>query len=165
MEAAMEPMEAQRLLQETESLRGRVSAERRWTWYPPVVFGLLIFAVMPLSNALYLLNLAATAWGGDSPDRAGTVVYLGNSLPLTIAVFYWPVAILAGYWIVARYRRRHRERTGLSGPAVWPYLIIGLFLCAVLVIEQRGMGWSMNPQYLGIGLTLLFMAHRERDRS
>jgi hypothetical protein len=125
---------------------------------------LLIFAVVPLSTGLFLLNVAATAWGGDSPDRAGAVVYLGNSLPLAVAAFYWPVAILAGYGIVARYRRRHRGRTGLGGPAVWPYLVISLVVCAVLVIEQRGMGWSMNPQYLGPGLTLLLMAYRERDQ-
>ena len=131
----MDAHQAGDLLDETQRLAARARADRHWTWLPLVVFGGLSLAAAPL-----YINTATIAIGVWAP------------------MVYWLVAGPIGYTICARYHRRRRQRTGIGGVPVGPYVTTGvlLLLCLVLLLPFR-------LEFVAIALALLVLAWRERS--
>jgi hypothetical protein len=87
-----------------------------------------------------------------------------NSATTTTGVWapmvYWLVAGPIGYTVCARYHRRRRQRTGIGGVPVGPYVATGvlLLLCLLLVLP-------FHLEFFAIALALLMLARRERSWS
>jgi hypothetical protein len=129
----MESQQANDLLQEAQRLKAQAHAARQWTWLPLVVFGGLSLLASPLYD-----------W----------------SIPRWVTEVYWLVAGPIGYAVCARYHRQRRERTGVGGVPVRPYIATGVILLLGLV--------SMLPfhlEFFAVAVALLVLARRERSWS
>jgi len=133
----MDGQQASDLLHETQRLTARARADRHWTWLPLVVFGGLSLLASPL-----YINSAGTSIGMWAP------------------MVYWLVAGPIGYMVCARYHRRRRQRTGIGGVPVGPYVATGvlLLLCLLLLLP-------FHLEFFAIALALLVLAWRERNRA
>jgi hypothetical protein len=133
----MDHQQASDLLQEAARLKAHARAARQWTWLPLVVFGGLSL----LASPLYVHNSSTT-------------------LGLWAPTVYWLVAGPIGYTVCARYHRQRRERTGVGGVPVGPYIATGviLLLCLVIVLP-------FHLEFFAIALALLMLAQRERSWS
>jgi hypothetical protein len=129
----MDHQQASDLLQEAGRLKAHARAARQWTWLPLMVFGGLSLLASPLYNA---------------------------SIGVWAPMVYWLVAGPIGYTVCARYHRQRRERTGVGGVPVGPYVATGvlLLLCLVVVLP-------FHLEFFAIALGLLVLAGRERSRS
>jgi hypothetical protein len=129
----MQHQDANDLLREARRLTAHARAARQWTWLPLVVFGGLSLLAAPLYN---------------------------TSIGLWAPMVYWLVAGPIGYAVCARYHRRRRERTGVGGVPVGPYVATGvlLLLCLLVVLP-------FHLEFLAIAVALLVLARRERSRS
>jgi hypothetical protein len=134
-EAAMRPEEATRALREVDDLRRRALSERRSTWFPLVLFGVLA------------LGAAVACEAGD--DR-------------TIAR-YWMVAGPAGGIATGAYAYRRSLRTGVAASPL-PYLatamaiLVGASLAGALT---TGSARATAP-YLVVALGYLVFAWLDR---
>ena len=133
----MDAQQASDLLHQTQQLAARARAERNWTWLPLVVFGGLSLLAAPL-----YLNSATTSIGLWAPP------------------VYWLAAGPIGYAICARYHHRRRQRTGIGGVPVGPYVATGvvLLLCLVLLLP-------FHLEFFAIAVALVVLAWRERSRA
>lgn len=133
----MDAQQAGDLLHEAQRLTARARADRHWTWLPLVVFGGLSLLASPL-----YINSAGTTIGLWAP------------------MVYWLVAGPIGYTVCARYHRRRRQRTGIGGVPVGPYVATGvlLLLCLLLVLP-------FHLEFFAIALALFILARRERSWS
>jgi hypothetical protein len=131
----MDHQQASDLLQEADRLKANARAARQWTWLPLVVFGGLSL----LASPLYTTSTATGVWA---------------------PMVYWLVAGPIGYTVCARYHRRRRERTGIGGVPVGPYIATGLILLVCLVIML-----PFHLEFVAIAIALLVLARRERDWS
>jgi uncharacterized membrane protein len=131
----MDHQQASDLLQEADRLKANARAARQWTWLPLVVFGGLSLLASPLYNT-------STSTGVWAP------------------MVYWLVAGPIGYTVCARYHRQRRERTGIGGVPVGPYITTGLILLLCLVIML-----PFHLEFFAIAVALLMLARRERNWS
>src|SRR4029453_5086154 len=133
----MDAQQASDLLHQTQQLATRARAERNWTWLPLVVFGGLCLLAAPL-----YITSATTSIGLWAP------------------MVYWLVAGPIGYAICARYHRRRRERTGIGGVPVGPYVATGVVLLLYLLRLV-----PFRLEFFAIAVALLVLAWRERSRA
>ena len=129
----MDAQQASDLLHETQRLTARARAARHWTWLPLVVFGGLSLLASPLYY-----------W----------------SIPRWVTEVYWLMAGPTGYAVCARYHHQRRERTGVGGVPVRPYIATGVILLLGLV----GM-LPFQLEFFAIAVALLVLARRERSWS
>jgi hypothetical protein len=129
----MDAHQASDLLHETQRLTARARADRYWTWLPLVVFGGLSLLAAPLYHA---------------------------AIGLWAPMVYWLVAGPIGYTVCARYHRRRRQRTGIGGVPVGPYVATGVLLLLGLLLLL-----PFHLEFFAIALALLMLARRERSRS
>jgi len=86
---------------------------------------------------------------------------VGGALKFSLTpMVYWLVAGPIGYTVCARYHHRRRERTGVGGVPVGPYIATGvlLLLCLLVVLP-------FHLEFLAIAVALLVLARREQSRS
>jgi hypothetical protein len=120
---------AHALLTGAQRAAAQARARSRASWFPLVVFGLLILGALPL------FVYPGSADGFSSPSSRLDGVLGGWFLPRSgrwVAV-YWLVALPVGYLATATYFRRRARRTGVaSRPG--PLVLTGVLLLAVLVV-------------------------------
>jgi hypothetical protein len=129
----MDAHQASDLLHQTQRLTARARVDRHWTWLPLVVFGGLSLLAAPLYH---------------------------TSIGLWAPLVYWLVAGPIGYTICARYHRARRQRTGIGGVPVGPYVTTGVLLLLGLLLLT-----PFHLEFFAIALALLRLAWRERSRS
>jgi hypothetical protein len=128
----MDHQQASDLLQEAGRLKAHAQAARQWTWLPLMVFGGLSLLASPLYN---------------------------TSIGVWAPMVYWLVAGPIGYTICARYHRQRRERTGIGGVSVRPYITTGVLLLLALLVLL-----PFHLEFLAIAVALLVLARREQSR-
>jgi hypothetical protein len=129
----MDAQQASDLLHQAQRLTARARAARYWAWLPLVVFGGLSLLASPLYY-----------W----------------SIPRWVTEVYWLVAGPFGYAVCARYHRQRRERTGIGGVPVRPYITTGVILLLGLVLLL-----PFHFEFFAIAVALLVLARRERSWS
>jgi hypothetical protein len=134
-EAAMQPEDATRALHEVDALRRRTLSERRSTWFPLVLFG-----VLALGAAV------ACEVGGD---RAVAV--------------YWAVAGPAGGIATGAYAYRRSLRVGVA-PSPLPYLVtaVAILVGASLTGALATGSARTTAPYLVVAVGFLVFAWLER---
>src|SRR5690242_19286437 len=99
--------ELRRLLADMRALAHRVRADQRMTWAALLVLAVMTFAAVPFD--WFGMEVTRMPDGGEQFARQGLL-------------YYWPVAMLIAYGIIAfLYVRAARERG--VGARVWPYAI------------------------------------------
>jgi hypothetical protein len=160
------------LLSATRDLTGRVRLAQRGAWFPLLAFAAVTLAAIPFNRY------------GPHPRhcsaRGGGYVCIVQP---TLALWYWPVALLAGYVAISWFYLRHSRRRGV-GTRVQPYVAVGavvtlftgawalwanahpVFLAGTL---HLGSGQPIDFLYrvadpaAAIGLALLLLAWIERS--
>jgi hypothetical protein len=134
-EAAMQPDEATRALREVDALRRRTLSERRSTWFPLVLFGVLA------------LGAAVACEVGD--DRA--------------VALYWVVAGPAGGIATGAYAYRRSLRVGVAASPL-PYLVtaVAILVGASLTGALSTGSARTTAPYLVVALGFLVFAWLER---
>jgi hypothetical protein len=155
-------------------------AMRHGSWFPLVTFGLLTLAAAPLfwtttprclngENACAFVQNRAPL---GNPFVKGPV---GWGIGRWISV-YWLVAVPLGYFATVLYYRHRARRTGVAG-RIWPAVVVGLALLALMVgsFATRGIvlgvpvpvflleGRGLEP-LLVIGIGLGILARLEHNR-
>jgi hypothetical protein len=167
--------EARGTLSATRDLTQRVRLAQRGAWFPLLVFAAVTFAAIPFSRY------------GPHPTHCST----GNAggyvcmVQPALALWYWPVALLAGYVVISWFYQRLSEHRGV-GTRVQPYVVVGAVLTVLIAAWAF---WSYaHPAFLvdtlwrrgdqpgqfvhrlaspagAIGLALLLLAWIERSRA
>jgi hypothetical protein len=115
----------QRLLADTRDLARRVRRAQRDTWSALLVLGATVLLAIPFYE--YGHNVTA-----HCQTTAGGRVLVCSRYP-TLALWYWPVALVAAYAIIgAIFARRARSRG--VGARVRPYVIGGIMLVVVAIL-------------------------------
>src|SRR4029453_7647574 len=83
-----------------------------------------------------------------------------TSIGLGTPIIYWLGAGPIGYTVCARYHRRRRQRTGIGGVPVGPYVATGVLLLLYLLLVL-----PFHLEFFAIALALLLLAWRERGWS
>lgn len=133
------------LLAEADRARSAARSRRRGAWFPLGVFGILALGSAPL----YRLMERETRADGI------TVLTYGSRW----VSLYWLVAIPLGYAACVLSYRRRATRTGVAG-SVWPYVVTGLALFALISIVPPGIvaGWTPGFAHSWTALPLITLA-------
>jgi hypothetical protein len=154
------------LLADTRRLTRGVRADRRVTWLPLLVLGVVTLAAIPVYRLGNVLECHADG---------------SCKLTQTTPVIYWPLALTLAYAAIAHWYRRVAQARGL-GPRLLPYVLTGVAMVAVfLAVQWVGhhylaahppthafAPWIMRLDHLAtpsglIGLALLVLVRLERN--
>ncbi len=163
----------QALLSEARTLTAQVRRARRGAWFPLLVFATITIAAAPFNRY------------GPHPRHcaAPTPDTLVCSIAPTLALWYWPIAVLAAYVAIGWFYLRRSRRLGLATTTA-PYLGLG----ALLTVLTAAWAWwaDHHPGFLigtlhlqpghpseflyriagpaaAVGLALLLLAWTERS--
>jgi hypothetical protein len=180
MSTASEPAyDPQRLLADTRELSRRVRRAQRGTWLALLVLGATVLLAIPFYEYGHSVV-------GRCQTSAGGPIISCSRYP-TLALWYWPVALVVAYAVIGAIFVRQARSRGV-GARVRPYVIGGIVLVAAAMLMtvwgiQHPLSWSafgtaiappgsvvqawlhrlVSP--LGvIGLGLLVLARVERSR-
>ena len=130
-----------RLLSETRDLTQRVRLAQRGAWFPLLVFGAVTIAAIPFNRY------------GPHPRRCGSIHGAGSfcSVHAAMALWYWPVALLAAYLVIAWFYLRRSEERGV-GTRVQPYVAVGAVLA--VLISAWAFWADTHPTFLAGALRL-----------
>ena len=121
------------------------------------VFGILVLASTPLYRLMERETLA---------DGISMLTYGSRWISL-----YWLLAVPLGYAVSVLHYRRHADRTGVAGP-VWPYVVTGLGLFALMSLVPPGVVAGWTPTFarswtalplITLAAGLLVLSRLERD--
>lgn len=164
----------QSLLSVTRDLTQRVRLAQRGAWFPLLVFAAVTFAAIPFNRyGRHPTHCSSVRGGGD-------VCTIHSAL----ALWYWPVALLAAYHLISWFYLRRSRHRGV-GTRVQPYVAVGAVL--TLLITLWAFWADAHPAFLAdtlhlqsgqhtqilyriaspagaIGLALLLLAWIERSR-
>ena len=147
------------LLAEADRARSEARSRRRGAWFPLSVFGILVL----LSAPLYGLTERVTR-----PDGISMLTYGSRWTSL-----YWLIAIPLGYAACVLSYRRRAARTGVAG-SVWPYILTGLGLFALMSLVPPGIVVDWTPAFarswtalplITLAAGFLVLSRLERDRA
>jgi hypothetical protein len=148
---------------------------RQGAWFPLLLLGLIIVGAAPF----YRLNLPTPAPGGSGvlvSRREEPIIGGASEITDPRADWYWLIALVAGYGAIGLFYRWRAQRTGVAG-RIWPYLVAGLLLFALLLMTgsevpasvnlQRVLPWELTGRGLlpliTIGLGLFVLSWTERS--
>ena len=154
-----------RLLSNTRELAQRVRKDQRATWFPLLVFAVLIFASIPVRR-----------YSGHHLDCL--------AVPRVCTVYsdaefvYWPIALVLAYVAIAAFYIRRSRARGI-GTRVRPYAIAGIIVAVALTgvalwevhnppadpMGLNGIAYRLARPEAAIGLALLVLAWAERNRA
>ena len=160
------------LLSETRELTRRVRLAQRGAWFPLLVFAVVTLAAVPFDRY------------GPHPRTCsvGYGTYVCSVQP-TLALWYWPAALVVGYLTVGWFYVSRTRQRGV-GSRVQPYLAAGFVLTALattwalwasthpaFLAATLGMRPGQSEVFLHrlaspagvIGLALLLLARIERS--
>ncbi len=163
------------LLSATRDLTQRVRLTQRGAWFPLLMFATVTFAAIPFNR------FGSHPTHCDSVHGDGYVCTVHSAL----ALWYWPVALLAAYVAISWFYLRRSDHVGV-GTRVQPYVSVGAVL--TLLITAWAFWADAHPAFLAdtlhfgsghptqilnriasptgaIGLALLLLAWIERSRS
>jgi hypothetical protein len=167
---------------EHELLRARflarqVRRSQRATWFPLLVFGVLMLAALPVTFAGHIVHAKCVVVAGGLPYQEVCRGY--NSATF----IYWPIALVLAYVVIAAYFVRRSRAHGV-GTRVTPYVLAGIAISIALtaasvwagrrppsVRQHDVLGWHLQPDSLyrfiapacAIGLALLVLAFVDRS--
>jgi hypothetical protein len=131
--SAPAPLGPRELLTSVRDLTRQVRIAQRATWFPLVVFALIILGAVPVTRsgprhpgACRLLS---------ARDTAGHVVEVCWSVRPWLSI-YWPVALVLAYAAIAGFYLYRSRRRGV-GTRVQPYIIVGVVV-ALLATANTG---------------------------
>jgi len=163
------------LLLSVRDLTRRVRAAQRGTWFPLLVFGLIVLGSIPV------IRYGGHHLGGcgSNPGPAGQEGRVcGVYSPA--ALWYWSVGLVLGYAAIAGFYVYRSRRRGL-GARIQPYPIVGAIVA--LLVTGVSLWFAYHPSAGGespltqvvhqlrgapvtaIGLALLVLAGVERNRA
>lgn len=170
----------QRLLADTRELSRKVRKAQRGTWLALLVLGATVLLATPFYEYGHsVVGRCQTSAGGPN---------IACARYPTLALWYWPVALVIGYGLIGAIFARQARSRGV-GARVRPYVIGGIVLTAVSVLIivwelHHPLAWSsfgsafLSPGSLAqawlqrlispvgvIGLGLLVLAGMERSRA
>lgn len=146
---------------------------RQGAWFPLILLGLIIVGAAPF----YRLDLPAPHTSGLLVEYRDESLIGGTLLPRNAWTdWYWLIALVAGYCVIAVFYRWRAVRTGVAG-RVWPYTVAGLLLFALLLLTGSEVPAPINLRrflplelsmrgllpLITIGLGLLVLAWIERS--
>jgi hypothetical protein len=156
------------LLISVRDLTRRVRAAQRGTWFPLLVFGVIVLGSIPV------IRFGGRHLGGCDTHRQVCGVYS------PAALVYWSVALVLGYAAIAGFYVYRSRRRGL-GARIQPYPLVGAIIAVLVTGTQLwfayhpsadGQTWltQVVQQLRGapvsaIGLALLVLAWVERNRA
>lgn len=111
-------------LARSRALARRVRQAQRATWFPLLVFALLTFLAIPV------IRTGHGTLGRCSPAQPGTIpraCVVHNSA----AFVYWPIALVAGYVLIAAFYILRSRRRGV-GTRVVAYVAAGLLIAVAV---------------------------------
>ncbi|HTN79945.1 MAG TPA: hypothetical protein VMK16_09745 [Acidimicrobiales bacterium] len=159
------------LLSTTQDLSRRVRLAQRGAWFPLLVFAAVTLAAIPF-----------TRYGGH-PKHCGAIHGTGYVclVQSTLALWYWPIAVVAGYLLITWFYVHRSAQRGV-GTSVRAYVVVGVVLAALVAAWAF---WAdVHPAFLAevlsrqepnrvlyrlatpagvIGLALLLLAWIERS--
>lgn len=165
------------LLSETRDLARRVRRTQRGAWFPMLVFAAVTLVAIPFDRYGDHPRHCASTHGG------GIVCLVGWPIYSSLALWYWPIALLAAYAGIGWFYL-HRSHARGVGSRVPPYVVVGAVL---VVLITAGTLWvNAHPAFLvenlhlpssqpksmlarmatpsgAIGLALLLLARIERS--
>ena len=131
--------DARTLLTTTRALSERVRREQRGAWLAVLVFAAATFGAIPFYRFGPVTRHCA------SPIRGG---YVCTVYP-TLALWYWPVALLLAYVAISWFFVRHARQRGV-GTRAQPFVVFGILLTAA------AMAWTLwalaHPGFLAQSL-------------
>lgn len=135
--------EATHWLGHARALRRRVRVESLPSWFPLLVFGLVVCGAVPF----YVAAVLATSPGGVSFVDGG-LTFFGGVQPAWYVSVYWLVSIPAAYALAALFFRRRANKVGVGDRSV-PFTAVGLALFGGLLLLYSPFGldgpWSWTP--------------------
>jgi len=165
--------DAQSLLSATRDLTRRVRLTQRGAWFPLLVFAAVTLGATPFNRyGHHPIHCTSTQGGGR--------VCIAYS---ALALWYWPVALLAAYVAISWFYLHRARRRGV-GTRVQPYVVVGAVLALLttawtlwayahpaFLAETLRLGSSQPATFLdriaspagAIGLALLLLAWIERS--
>lgn len=165
--------DAQSLLSATRDLTRRVRLTQRGAWFPLLVFAAITLGATPFNRYGHHPIHCTSSQGG------GHVCIAYSAL----ALWYWPVALLAAYVAISWFYLHRGRRRGV-GTRVQPYVVVGAVLALLttawtlwayahpaFLAETLRLGSSQPATFLdriaspagAIGLALLLLAWIERS--
>lgn len=163
----------QDLLTATRELARRVRLTQRGAWFPMVVLAAVTLAAIPFNRfGSHPIHCTSTLGGGRV-----CIAYAA------LALWYWPVALLAAYVAISWFYLRRARQRGV-GTRVQPYVVVGAVLALLatawalwvyahpaFLSETLRVGSSQPATVLdrmaspagAIGLALLLLARIERS--
>jgi hypothetical protein len=175
-----EEVAAGEALRAAKNWRSLTRAMRHGSWFPLVLFGLLTLAAAPLfwtTIPRCPIGETACSFVQNRGPLGNPFVHgpVGSGIGRWISV-YWVVAVPLGYLATVLYYRHRARRTGVAG-RIWPAVIGGLALLALMVgsFATRGIvpgvfvpvflleGRGLEP-LLVIGIGLGILARLEHNR-
>jgi hypothetical protein len=131
----------QGLLSSTRDLTHRVRLTQRGAWFPLLIFAAVTFAAIPFNRyGRHAIRCSATHGGGK--------VCIAYSV---LALWYWPVALLAAYVAISWFYLRRSQHRGV-GSRVWPFVAVGAFL--TLLVTVWAFWADAHPAFLAYTLRL-----------
>jgi hypothetical protein len=161
------------LLSQTRALAAQVRRARRGAWFPLLVFATITVAAAPFNRY------------GPHPRHcaAPTPDTLVCSIAPTLALWYWPIAVLAAYVAIGWFYVHRSRRLGLATTTA-PYLGLGALLTVLtaawawwadhhpgFLIDTLHLQPGQQSEFLyriagpagAVGLALLLLAWTERS--
>jgi hypothetical protein len=131
----------QSLLSSTHELTHRVRLTQRGGWFPLLIFAAVTFGAIPFNRyGPHTIHCSAT--------HGASKVCIAYS---ALALWYWPIALLAAYVVISWFYLRRSERRGV-GTRVWPFVAVGAVLTLLVT------GWAFwadaHPAFLAYTLHL-----------
>lgn len=144
--AAVDP---QSLLSTTSDLTRRVRLAQRGSWFPLLVFAVVTLAALPFNRY------------GPHPRHCSSShgVVSACIVQPTLALWYWPVALVAGYLATSWFYLHRSQQRGV-GTRVQPYVVVGAVV--TLLIGAWALWANTHPAFLA-GTLRLQPGHAPRD--
>jgi hypothetical protein len=167
-EAACPGEDPDRLLSNTRELAQRVRKDQRATWFPLLVFAVLIFASIPIRRySGHHLDCLTVPPGGRICRVYSDAEFV-----------YWPIALVLAYVAIAAFYIRRSRARGV-GTRVRPYAIAGIIIAVALTgvalwevhnppvdpMGLNGLAYRLARPEAAIGLALLVLAWAEHSRA
>jgi hypothetical protein len=165
-----DPQEA---LSRARELVRRVRATQRVTWFPLLVFAVVIFAAIPVVRYSGFHTVGCKTL--PTPQGSGLACTAYSDALLV----YWPIALILAYVAVAAFYVHQSRKRGV-GTRVRPYVVAGIVLVVVLtgalmwalydlpitgphVQNTATVIWQLASPTTAIGIGLLVLAWAERS--
>src|SRR5678816_4533797 len=125
----------------TRDLTERVRLAQRGAWFPLLVFSAATLAAIPFNRY------------GPHPTHCGATHGGGSicAVQSALALWYWPIAIVAAYVAISWFYLRRSHHRGV-GTRVQPYVAVGVALAALITVWAF---WAdAHPAFLADALNL-----------